>query len=123
MACYERFDDDYPLALIEQNIFDNRELQSHRPVFCYPLHWDNPAVSALVFEPMALMYQEDEHGQRYYVLYPVSWSTRTHSGYHLVTTDLHHALSFKTVTAKRRAILAIIRVSENRREMDHIINN
>jgi hypothetical protein len=122
MACYERFDDDYPLALIEQNIFDNSELQSHRPVFCYTLHWNNPAGSALVFEPMALMYQEDEYRQHYYVLHPVSWSTLTHSGYHLVTADLHQALSFKTVAAKRRAILALIRVSENRREMDHTIN-
>lgn len=119
MASYERFDDDYQFALIEQNIYDNHELQSLTPVFCHPLRWDHPLVEVVIVEPVALMYQETLDGQRYYVLHPVSWATL--ANYHIVTTELHHALSLKTVAAKRRAVLKLIRICENQVEMAHLI--
>lgn len=123
MSCYERFDNGYPFAWIEENIFSNQELKSFTPVFCHPIRWDNPPVNVLIVEPIALMYQETLDGNRYYVLHPVSWAELMHSNYHLVTCELHNALSFKTVNAKRNAILALIRICENQVEMKHIINN
>jgi hypothetical protein len=121
MACYERFDWDYPRALIEQNIFDDDELSSQVPVFCHPLKWDNPTVNVLVVEPMVLVYQEIDE-KRWYALQPISWHLLIHDHYHLVSADLHHALTLKSTSAKRHAILEKIRICENRIEMEHIIN-
>lgn len=123
MASYKHFDNDYPFAWIEQNIFDNNELKSFTPVFHHPIDWINPTREAVILEPIALMFQETLDGNRYYVLHPVSWAETLHSSYQLVTTDLHDALLFKSVSAKRNAILKLIRICENQVEMNHLINS
>lgn len=122
MACYVPFDNNYPFAWIEQNIFDNDELSSFTPIFCYPMDFGNQVRSAVIFEPIALMYQESLDGSRYYVLHPVSW-TKSHSSYHLVTTELYDALSYKTVSAKRNAILKLIKLCEDQVETKRSLYN
>lgn len=99
MACYRRFEDQ-DHVYVEQNIFNNNELESYEAKF----NFDGKEKTTVLY------YYEDRDKERFYLLGLLE--NLDPSTISIVSTDLSDIFKFKSAKTRRKYIYALIRNSE-----------